>query len=343
MEKVYQIDIDDVLKRKLGKKYKWIPKSWIFFLKKLICQDELNHFLANEGKDKTGLDFITSVLEDFLQIKLNVIGLENLPKNKKCTFACNHPMGSIDGLAFIKIIGENYNGKVKLFLNSLLCEIPEIAKFAIPVNKFGRQNLQLQYLIQKSFDSEDQVLIFPAGICSRKRGPKIRDNKWKKAFVKKSLECKRDIVPVYFDGQNSKSYYRLARFIEFFGIKANIPMLFLVREMMKCKGKSFSIVIGEPISYRILNLFYRKYGLDHHKLAEMVQDIVYMLEKKVKSSKNVKDKSEWPQTFFIFFIEKIINIFIYRILLEVLSILKYKNAYINRLMTFNFILNRSCI
>ena len=190
-------------------------------------------------------------------------------------------MGSIDGLAFLKVIGEHYNGKVKLFLNSLLCEIPEIEKFAIPVNKFGRQNSQLRYIINDSFESENQVLIFPAGICSRKRGPKIRDNKWKKAFVQKSLDSKRDIVPVYFHGQNSKSYYRLARFIEFFGIKANIPMLFLVREMLKCKGQTFTIVIGKSISHRVLNVFNKRHGLNHHELAEMIQTIVYELEKKV--------------------------------------------------------------
>lgn len=286
----YQIDIDDVLKRKLGKKYKWIPKSWIFFLKKLICQDELNHFLANEGKDKTGLDFITSVLEDFLQIKLQVVGLENLPKKKKCTFACNHPMGSIDGLAFIKTIGENYDGKVKLFLNSLLCEVPEIAKFAIPVNKFGRQTRKELYNMDEIFNSEDQILIFPAGICSRKRGPKIRDNKWKKAFVKKSLECKRDIVPVYFHGQNSKSFYRVARLTELLHIGFNISMLFLVKEMLKCKGATFTIIIGKPISYNVLNYFYERQGLDHHKLADIIQDIVYGLEKKV----NLRDsKKVW--------------------------------------------------
>lgn len=95
--------------------------------------------------------------------------------------------------------------------------------------------------------------MFPAGLCSRKIKGEIADLEWKKAFISKSVEHQRDVVPIHFSGQNSNKFYRIANICKMLGIKFNIAMLFLVDEMYKNRHKSFKITIGKPISWETFN------------------------------------------------------------------------------------------
>ena len=93
------------------------------------------------------------------------------------------------------------------------------------------------------------MLMFPAGICSRRKDGVIRDIEWKKTFVAKSVEYQRDIVPIHFGGQNSDFFYKLANFSDKH-LKFNLAMLFLVDEMYKNVHKTFRIAIGKPIPWQ---------------------------------------------------------------------------------------------
>jgi len=93
------------------------------------------------------------------------------------------------------------------------------------------------------------MVIFPAGICSRRIKVKITELTWSKTFIKKSVETERDIVPVYFEGRNSNFFYSLANLRTFLGVKVNLEMLYLVDEMFKQRGNTFKIFYGKPIPY----------------------------------------------------------------------------------------------
>ena len=114
--------------------------------------------------------------------------------------------------------------------------------------------------------------MFPAGLCSRKQHGVIRDLPWAKAFVVKSVEHQRDVVPIHFGGQNSKFFYRLANVSKRLGIKFNIAMLYLVDEMFKNRHKTFTVKIGKPIPWQTFDK-----SKTPAEWAAYVQDLVHQL------------------------------------------------------------------
>ncbi len=268
---LFLIDIDKVLRDKAPRQSKYIPKFIVSYLKHIVHQEELNVFLR-ESKDKVGVDFLKASL-DFLDAKLVVKGQENLPADKLCTFVSNHPLGGQDGLALGYVLGSFYNGKIKYMVNDLLMNLHGLAPLCIPINKTGKQVKDFPKMVEAGFASDDQLIMFPAGLCSRRQHGVIRDLEWKKAFVVKSVEHHRDVVPIHFDGRNSNFFYNLANLCKLLGIKFNIAMLYLADEMLKNRHKTFTITIKKPIPWQTFTK--EKTPL---QWAQYVKEIVYKEE-----------------------------------------------------------------
>jgi len=253
MEKVTEktIDIDKILKSKMGTKSRYVPRPLVTWLKHITHQDQVNEFLW-DNKDLVGTDWLVACVK-YLDMSLEIRGQENLPdKNdgKLYTFVSNHPLGGIDGVAIGSIIGRHYDNKFKYLVNDLLMNLPGLAPLCIGINKTGSQSRNFPAMVETGFASDDHMVMFPAGLCSRKIDGVIQDIPWKKTFITKSVEHKRDIVPIHFSGHNSMFFYRLANICKMLGIKFNIAMLFLVDEMYKNRHQSFQITIGKPISWQ---------------------------------------------------------------------------------------------
>lgn len=244
------LDIEQVIKAKGGEKAKRIPKFVINWFKKFIHQDFINAYLK-EGY--VGVEFCEHALE-YLGVEIEVVGRENLPKDgKKYTFVSNHPLGAIDGVTLGAVIGREYDGNIKYLMNDLLMNLKGMAPLGIPINKLGGQARNLPRLISEVYESDCQMLVFPAGLCSRKIDGKIQDIEWGKNFVKKSRDTGRDIVPIHFEGENSKRFYRIATWQKRLGLKFNIAMMLLPDEMYRSKGRKYKITIGKPIELSSLD------------------------------------------------------------------------------------------
>lgn len=249
-----RLDVGEVLRRKMPRHYKYVPRFVVKGLARLICQDELNEIARLHGS-KQGVEFADGVL-DYLGVKVRIEGAENLPKDGcgRCVFVCNHPMGGLDGIAIISHIGRRYGGKIRFLVNDLLMAVSPLAGVFLPINKFGRQTRAAAQSIDEAYRSEVQMLTFPAGLCSRLMDDgEIADLAWQKSFVMKAAEHGRDVVPMYFDGANSKFFYRVARWRKRLKIGFNIEMMLLPREMMKCRGREFVLRVGKPIACNLLN------------------------------------------------------------------------------------------
>ena len=271
--KIFRIDVDKILQDKAGDKAKKVPRFVVSWLKKTIHQDELNSFLEKEG-DKQGVEWLNDCIE-FLGMTLNIEGSENLPDpndGKLYTFVSNHPLGGLDGVALGAILGGRYDGNIKYLVNDLLMNLHGLAPLCVPINKTGRQNRRFPAMVEAAFNSTNHIIMFPAGLCSRKQNGVIRDLPWNKTFITKSIESQRDIVPIHFYGRNSNFFYRLANISKMLGIKFNIAMLFLADEMFKNRNKTFTVKIGKPIPWQTFNK--TKTPL---QWAEYVQDIVYKI------------------------------------------------------------------
>lgn len=245
--KPFLIDLDAVLKSKAPQLAKKIPRFVVNYIKRTIHQDELNEVLTRYA-DKKGVDFMNGCVEYF-DLTLKVEGLNEIDKEGRYIFASNHPLGGLDGICLSSIIGNEFDKKIKYLVNDFLYYIENLKPIFLPINKHGSQSKQAMIESAEAFGSDNQIVTFPAGLCSRKKKGEIKDLEWKKSFIQKAIESKRDIVPVYFEGKNSNFFYKFANLRKMFGIKFNAEMIYLPDEMFKNKGQTFSITFGKPIPY----------------------------------------------------------------------------------------------
>ena len=268
------IDIDRVLKEKMGAKAKFVPNFLVRWLIRIAHQDDVNAFLW-DNRDKVGVEWLEACVK-YLDLKLEVEGKENLPASddkKLYTFVSNHPLGGADGVALGSIIGSHYNGRFRYLVNDLLMNLPGLAPVCIPINKTGHQGRNFPAMVKAGFESNNHMLMFPAGLCSRRHKGVIRDIPWSKTFISKSVEYQRDIVPIHFSGQNSNFFYRLANFSDKC-LPFNLAMLFLVDEMYKNVHKTFHVTVGKPIPWQTFDK-----SKTPMEWAHFVQNKVYSLEK----------------------------------------------------------------
>lgn len=247
------IDVGQVLRQRLPRHYHYIPKCLVTWLKRTICQDELNA-IAAAVFPRRGVEAATMALAE-MGVKINVVGADNIPPTGRFVFASNHPLGGLDGLALISFLGQRYGGNIRFVVNDLLTALTPLEDLFLPVNKHGRQSRECAKLIEEQCAGNTQIITFPAGLCSRMtKDGKIHDLKWNKFFVTHAVKYHRDIIPVYFEGQNSPFFYRFAKLRERLGLKFNIEMIYLPSEMIKRKNTTFTIHIGKPIPWTTLSV-----------------------------------------------------------------------------------------
>lgn len=272
---IFKIDIDKVLRSKAGDKAGYVPKFVRNWLKRIVHQDEINEFMEQVG-DMQGVPWLDAVM-DFLNISLDVKGMENLPddsQGKRFTFVSNHPLGGPDGIALGQILGHRYDGRIRYLVNDLLMNLHGLAPLCVPINKTGKQSRDFPRLVEAAFGSDNHIIMFPAGLCSRREKGVIHDLPWNKTFITKSVETQRDVVPVFFEGRNSDRFYRWASFGKRLGLKFNIAMLFLADETFRHRHKTFKVIIGKPIPWQTFDRSKKP-----AEWAASVEDEVYRLNR----------------------------------------------------------------
>lgn len=270
----YKLDIESVLKSKTKKHFNKIPKFAINYLKKTIHQDDLNGIIER-NINLDGVEFMRSLVDNEFNLTLNIVGEENIPSEGRFVFAANHPLGGLDGICLSTILGEKYNGKIKYLVNDVLLNIKNLESIFIPINKYGSQARESAIIINKTYASDDQVITFPAGLCSRKTNGEIRDLEWLKSFVAKAIEYKRDIIPVHFEAKNSNFFYNFANIRKTLGLKFNIELIYLPGEIFKNANQTFTITFGKPIKWQSLDK-----SKSHSQWAQHIKSTVYELPTK---------------------------------------------------------------
>lgn len=269
------LDLDSVITNRNPALRKIMPRFVLNYLKKVIHQNDLNE-IVRKNKNLHGIDFLDACLKGF---GVNIIykGLENVSAEGRWIVVSNHPLGGLDGMALMWVIGK-IRKDIVFPVNDLLMNIPNLRELFIPINKHG-SNAGNVRIIEDTFASDKAMLFFPAGLCSRKQKNGICDLEWKKSFIAKAKAYKRDIIPCFINGRNSDWFYNLARFRAFMGIKSNIEMLYLVDEMYKQRDKEIVITFGKPISYTTFDK--KKTDLSW---AQQLKNHVYSMEKNLNSS-----------------------------------------------------------
>lgn len=246
-----QFDIRAVIQRKAPNTH--VPNFLIRYLERITHIRQMNAFLRKHTTERD-YDFIRVVLDEELGCSASIEGIENIPTDgRPVIFVSNHPLGGLDGMIIAQMIHTVRPKPIKVIVNDLLMHMEPLAGLWAPVNKVGRLSREQVEEQQQMWRSETDVLTFPAGACSRLQRMngkwKVCDLEWQKNFIQRAREYQRDIIPIYFEGRNSRFFYMLALLRKWLGIKLNIEMLYLVDEMYGAHGKHFKVHVLPPVPY----------------------------------------------------------------------------------------------
>lgn len=236
------------LKKAISKKSKKLANMTFIvnLIRRVIHENEINECIETNSH-LHGIEFANGVM-GYFDAEVQTYFSPKINQNERYIFASNHPLGGLDGVALISAVGEKFTN-LRFPVNDFLLEIKNFEPIFIPINKHGGQSKKSIEQINDAYESNAQILIFPAGLASRKINGKVRDLKWNSHFIKKSIEHKRDIIPVFISGENSKLFYTIANIRKILGIKFNLEMILLPHEMFLQKGKKLRITFGDPIPF----------------------------------------------------------------------------------------------
>ncbi len=245
------VDIDKIFKTKLAKVYNWVPSFIIKLIAKILHEKDINNTLSQlQGLE--GLAFNKRALE-IMNVSIESKNIDRVPLSESIIMVANHPLGGLDGMAFIKVVGD-LRSDVKFCVNDMLKQIKQYGDIFVPLNKLGSTSATNMRLVEEVFRKKSALLFFPAGLVSRKRANGvIGDLEWKKGFVTQAVDHQRMVLPVFIEGQNSRFFYNFARWRKKLGIKTNIEMILLPHEMFKAKKKNIVLHFGKPFSSSVLD------------------------------------------------------------------------------------------
>ena len=187
MKPIKKIDLSEILKEKSPFFYRIIPKFFIAKLKQIVREKDINIILKKlNGKEK--LEFINGSLNE-LGVTSQNSGFKDLPVSERVIIVANHPLGGLDGVAMIHELGK-YRKDIKFLVNDILTSLTPFKEYFIPINKHGLNSRENILRLEKLFESNNCIVIFPAGLVSRKQKNKIKDLEWRKTFISKAKNIK---------------------------------------------------------------------------------------------------------------------------------------------------------
>ena len=218
-------------------------KSLSFVLRHLLHEREITEF-GETYPHYEDIDFVEQVLEYFnISYSTRDVEKERIPTEGRVVIIANHPIGSLDALALIKLVSE-VRHDLKVVANQMLMAIEPLHDMLLPVNNMqGGTPKQHLSAIQSHLKSEGAVLIFPAGEVSRLRPQGVRDTRWHSGFLRMARQAKSPILPVYIDAKNSPLFYGVSM------VYKPLATALLVKEMFKQRKKHLPMRIGELIPF----------------------------------------------------------------------------------------------
>ena len=261
----HYIDLEKVLGAKGVKAPRWVVR----LLDRLLHVEEINRILYLY-RDKEGVDFAKAVLE-YLQINVEMEHPGRIPTDGNPIIVANHPLGGPDGMALIAAVG-SCRDDIRFPVNDFLMYLPQLKPLFVPIDKV-HGNRGTAAGINAAFAGENCLLYFPAGLCSRRMKGKIVDLQWKSTVVKKAIAYHRDLVPVRIEARNRHRFYFIANLRKRLGIKFNFEMALLPGEMFAQKGKTFRMIVGEPIPWQRLDD-----GTKAQDWADRIHDNIYCID-----------------------------------------------------------------
>ncbi|KLE08651.1 GNAT family N-acyltransferase [Aliarcobacter butzleri] len=270
------IDIQKEIEKKFPKikeKENILKKSLLKIAKKIVHEDSINQFLSQNSHLK-GFDFVDAVLDYFdFDYTVSSNDLQNIPSTGKVIIIANHPLGGLDALCLLKLVGQ-IRKDVKILANDFLVGFEALHSLMIPLDNFkDRQSKESIKKIYEALKNEEAIIIFPAGEVSRATPKGVKDPAWNKGFLNFAKNSNSAILPIFLDAKNSKTFYTISL------INKTFSTLLLSNEMFNKKSKNINIKIGQIIPSENIT----PKGLNKDFLVNLYKKHLYALKKGKKS------------------------------------------------------------
>lgn len=232
---------------------------------------------------KYGRDFTQALFKSYnIKYEIPAEQLDKLPKEGPFIIVSNHPFGGWDGVVLFDAIS-SVRPDFRIITNFLLSYIPNLKEYFLSVNPFS-DNKSLRSSVAgiknaKAVLENGGVLgIFPAGEVATYYGKKYpHDKTWEQAIMKLVLGSNVPVVPVYFDGTNSKWFHFVGK------IHPMLRTVNLIKEFNKRENSTITLKIGKPIGISELSKF-----KDIKSLSSYLRSRTYALEANVQ--RNIEQK-----------------------------------------------------
>jgi hypothetical protein len=174
-----------------------IRKSTLSLLRKITREQEINAFLR-DNQGQRGIDFIDRIFEYFnFSYSVSQRERNNIPSQGKVVIIANHPIGSLDGLALLRLVSE-VRKDVKIVANDMLMAFEPLHDLFLPLDNMTRGAYKQSYKnILQALNDEQAIIIFPAGEVSRASPSGIRDGKWQSGFLHFARKTKAPVLPIF--------------------------------------------------------------------------------------------------------------------------------------------------
>lgn len=218
-------------------------RSALFMLRKLVHENEINSFL-DLNKDASGFEFIDRVLEYFnFSYSISNRDRENIPSSGRVVIIANHPLGALDGLALLKMVGE-VRRDVKIVANDVLMNFDPIKNLFLPVDNLGKSTRKRDIeRIVDALHQEQAIIVFPAGEVSRAGITGVKDDKWNSGFIRFARKANAPVLPIFIGGKNSSLFYSISY------INKALSTMMLAREMFNKHSVTIPMKVGEAIPF----------------------------------------------------------------------------------------------
>ena len=259
---------------------------------KIIGLDEINR-IQGKYSELAGPEFAARVLEEVgVSWELPVQDLANIPSEGGFITVSNHSYGSIDGLLLSAVVGGR-RPDYKILTTFLLSKIPGLSDSFIGVDNFssgGARSIQGIRIALGHIADGNASGFFPAGEVATwqkkdKRtagGRVIEDCPWAENIIKMIRRSKLPVVPIYFDGGNSRLFHLLGL------LHPRLRTVRLIREMLNKDGLCVKMRIGKPI------LPFETEGMDVAALGGYLRARCYALESECRESGDRKAEASVP-------------------------------------------------
>ena len=239
------IDAEKILREtypelKVGKKNKLMLKV----LKTLLHEDDFNEVIER-NQHLRGFAFLDKFFKYFkFSYQVSPDSYNNIPSEGRLVIVANHPIGTLDGLALVKLI-RTVRPDVRIVANHILSYNEPLKSVFLTVDVLSRKsNKQAYKAMLEALENEEAVILFPAGEVSRITPNGIHDAKWQGGFLKLAKKAEAPILPIHIKASNSALFYAASALYKPMGT------MLLVEEMFNKKNKELKFKVGSPIPFQ---------------------------------------------------------------------------------------------